>query len=157
VRSSLAHSRRAGRRRDPYALPIAASLFGLSESEALVFLFVILPFAVAGLVIAFVSWRSSHGPQPLRTSQILAEGLPGEARVVSVKMYGGFLDPRPMVRIGLQVTAGVDGTPFDLDVVQSLPKDVFRRLRPGETVAVRLTPDRTAGAIVWQRGDDGGW
>ena len=141
----------------PYALPITASLFGLSQSEALVFLFVILPFAVAGLVVAFVSWRSSHGPAPVRTSQILAEGLPGEAKVTSVKITTGpFMDPHPMVRIGLQVTSGFDEPPFDLNVVQSLPKDVARRLRPGDTVEVRLSPDRSAGAVVWQRGDDAG-
>jgi hypothetical protein len=128
----------------------------LSQSEALVFLFVILPFLLAGLVIAFVSWRSSHGPPPIRTSQILAEGLPGEAKVVSVKMTGGFLDPRPMIRIGLHVTSGFDGPPFDLDVVQSFPKDVARKIRPGDTVQVRLTADRSAGAVVWQRGDDTG-
>jgi hypothetical protein len=109
-------------------------------------------------VVAFVTWRSSRGPAPIRTSQILAEGLPGEAKVVSVKvMSGPFLDPRPMVRIGLEVTSGFDQPPFGLEVVQSLPRDVARRIRPGNTVEVRLTPDRSAGAVVWQRGGDGGW
>jgi hypothetical protein len=131
-----------------------ASLFGLSTTQALVVLFVILPFAVAAIIVPLVSWRSSGGPKPVLTSEILSQGVPAEARIISVKTLGGagFLDPRPMVRFMLMVTANRDEEPFELEVVQSFPRAATRELRPGELVEIRLTPDHTAGAILWSGG-----
>ncbi|HLI52694.1 MAG TPA: hypothetical protein VKU88_00055 [Acidimicrobiales bacterium] len=124
-----------------------ASLFGLSQTQALVVLFVIAPFAVAAVVVPLVAWRHSGGPPPLRTSEILARGDPGRAEVVSVRNVGNLLDARPMVRFVLRVTS--DPEPFELEVVQSLPRTAVRGFRPGDVVDVRLTPDRRAGAVVW--------
>jgi hypothetical protein len=103
---------------------------------------------VAGPVIAFVSWRSSGTPPPVRTSTILAEGAPAEGEVLAVKLLGTFLDMRPMVRFSLRVHV-VGESAFDLEVVQSLPRGVARDFHPGDLVELRLTPDRSAGAVVW--------
>ncbi len=124
-------------------------MLGVTQVQALVLLFVLLPFLVAAAVIAFVSWRSKGDPPPIRTSTILAEGYPAEAEVVAVKTLGGFLDMRPMVRFALRVNAGPGEAPFDLEVVQSLPADVARRIRAGDVLDVRVTADRSAGAVVW--------
>jgi hypothetical protein len=115
----------------------------------LLVLFVLLPFAVAGLVIPFVAWRSSGNPPPVRISEILAHGQPGEGEVVSVKALGGVLDMRPMVRFVLRVSVAIDEDPFELEVIQSLPRGVVREIRPGDVLEVRLTADRSAGAVVW--------
>jgi hypothetical protein len=131
-------------------LSLVASLFGLSETQALVVLFVVLPFVVAAVVVPLAVWRLSRGPKPVLTSDILAYGDPAEAEVISVRNVGGLFDPRPMVRFQLRVTPSGEA-PFELEVVQSLPRAVIGRFRPGETVEVRLTPDRSAGAIVWGR------
>lgn len=126
-----------------------ASLFGLSTTQALVVLFVVLPFALAVLVFLFVSWRTSDQPPPVLTSDILANGVPGRAEVMSVRSLGTILDVRPMVRFDLRVTApGRDGA-FDLEVVQALPRSLVRAFRAGDTVEVRLTPDLSRGAVVW--------
>jgi hypothetical protein len=127
---------------------LATSISSNQEKE-LIFLFVVLPFLVAGLVIAFVSWRSSHGPPPVRTSVILAEGQPAEAEVLAVKPLGSFLEVRPMVRFSLRVRPGGGEESFELEVVQSLPRGAFREIHTGDVVEVRLTADHTAGAIVW--------
>jgi hypothetical protein len=132
----------------PHAVPFAAVL-GVTQVQALVLLFVLLPLVVAAVVIAFVSWRWRGDPPPIRTSTILAEGYPAEAEVLAVKRLGGFLDMRPMVRFALRVNAGPSETPFELEVVQSLPADVAREIRPGDVLEVRLTADRSAGAVVW--------
>jgi len=125
----------------PLALP------AMTQALALLLLFVVLPFVVAGGVIAFVSWRSKGGPAPVRTSDILATGDPGEAEVLTVKAMGGFLDARPMVRMGLRVQAG-GSAPFDLEVTQSIPRGSLRDIRPGVRVEVRVTPDRSRAAVV---------
>jgi hypothetical protein len=119
----------------------------ITQVQALVVLFVLLPFVVAAGVIAFVSWRSSDGPPPVRTSDILATGERGDAEILAIRSFGGLLDTRPMVRLDLRVsTAGDDA--FDLQVTQSLPRPYARRLRVGDRVEVRILADRSAGAVV---------
>jgi hypothetical protein len=125
-----------------------ASLFGLSEAQALVVLFVFLPLALAAVVFPLVAWRSSGTPRPTLTSEILATGVPGEAEILATKVFGSIIDFRPMVRFRLMVRVGGD-EPFELEVFQSLPRGVVHALRPGDLVEVRVTPDRAAGAIVW--------
>ena len=129
------------------ALTLATTLSS-NQSDELIFLFVVLPFLVAGLVIWFVSWRSSHKPAPIRTSTILAEGQSAQAEVLSVKPLGSFLEVRPMVRFVLRVRADSD-EPFDLEVIQSLPRGAVRDFHAGDVIEVRLTPDHSAGAVVW--------
>jgi len=123
------------------------ALLAMTQALALLLLFVVLPFAVAGGVISFVSWRSKGGPAPVRTSDILATGDPGEAEVLTVKAMGGFLDARPMVRMGLRVQTG-GASAFELEVTQSIPRSSLRDIRPGMRVDVRLTPDHSRGAVV---------
>jgi hypothetical protein len=124
-------------------------VLGLTQAQALVLLFVVLPFVVAAVVIPLVAWRSSGGPPPVRTSDILASGRPAIAEVLAVKPSGSILDLRPMVRFSLRVNAGPDEPPFELEVVQSLPRGALRDFRPGNVVEVRLTADHSAGAVVW--------
>lgn len=125
-----------------------SSLFGLTTAQALVILFVLLPFVLAAIIFPLVSWRSRGGPKPVLTSDILAHGEPGRARIVAVRNLGGVLDVRPMVRFTLEVRASGENDSFDMEVVQALPRSLVRDYRPGEIVDVRFTPDRTAGAVV---------
>ena len=112
----------------------------------------VLPFVLAALIIPFVAWRSRDWPKPILTSELLATGEPADGEIVSVKNLGTIVDLRPMVRVVLQVTTrdGVD--PFELEVVQSFPRSIVYTLRPGERIEVRLSPDRSAGAVVWDTG-----
>ncbi len=112
-------------------------------------LFLLVPFGVAAVVVPLVAWRSSKGPRPVLTSEILASGDAAEAEVLSVRTLGGFLDPLPMIRFRLLVTVDPDDEPFELEVVQALPRGAAGGFRTGELVEVRLTADRTAGAVVW--------
>jgi hypothetical protein len=121
-------------------------VLALTQGLELVFLFLILPFVVAAGVIWFVSWRNDTGTPPLRTSQVLASGTPATARVTAVKMFANFLDARPMVHLALEVE--LDGSHFALDVTQSFPRMIAKAFRPGDTVEVRVSADRQAGAVV---------
>ncbi len=129
-----------------------ASLFGLSANQALVVLFVLLPFAVAAVIVPFVAWRSRNWPKPVLTSEILATGERATGEIQAVKVLGTIVDLRPMVRLNLNVSAYGGEEPFELEVVQSFPRSVIYGLRPGERVEMRLTPDHTAGAVVWDPG-----
>lgn len=130
---------------------VTGSLFGLSTTEALVILFVILPVALAAVIFPLVAWRAerSGGEKPVLTSDILASGVPGRAQIVSVRPLGSIVDMRPMVSFRLKVVTSPAGEPFDLEVIQSFPRSALRQFRPGDTVEVRLTPDLSRGAVVW--------
>ena len=122
-------------------------MVAITQVQALVVLFVVLPFVVAAGVIAFISGRSSDGPPPVRTSDILATGDPGEAEVLAIRSFGGLLDTRPMVRLDLRVTTAAHPA-FDLQVTQSLARPYARALRVGDRVEVRVLPDRSGAAVV---------
>ncbi len=132
-------------------MAMTASLFGLSTVQALVVLFILLPIAAGAVIVPIVSWRiSSSGPPPIRTSEILANGIPVTAQIVAVKTLGSIIEVRPMVRFVLRVQASPDGEPFELEVVQSLPRSVIGAFRSGDMVHARLSADLSAGAVVWQ-------
>jgi hypothetical protein len=124
-------------------------VIALTQSQALVLLFVVLPFLVAFPVLAFVSWRWKGRPAPIRTSTILQEGDPAEAEVLAVRHLGTLVDVRPMVRFSLRIRPLTGGEPFELEVTQSMPRGVARQIKVGETVDVRVMPDHSAGAVVW--------
>jgi hypothetical protein len=133
-----------------HTAPAASLVFGLNQSQALVILFVILPFVLAAIIVPLVSWRSSKGPRPILTSEILSQGLPGRAEILSVRTLGSIIDVRPMVRFELRITPASPGEePFEIEAVQSLPRGVISRYRPGDWVQVRFMPDRQAAAVVW--------
>ncbi len=129
-----------------HALVGSMAVLALTQGLELVLLFLVLPIIVAAGVLWFVSWRNDTGTAPIRTSQVLATGTPATAEVTAVEMFGNFLDARPMVRLGLDVT--LEGAHFPLDVTQSFPRTIAKMFRPGDTVEVRVTDDRQAGAVV---------
>lgn len=124
-------------------------MFGLSQTQALVILFLILPVVVAGILVPIMVRHNSGGTPPVLTRDVLAGGMPGEAEILSVRTLGSIVDLRPMVRFALQVTPAGGGDAFDLEVVQSLPRGVVGRFRKGDRVEVRFTPDHQHGAVVW--------
>jgi hypothetical protein len=129
-------------------------MVAITQVQALVLLFVVLPFIVAAGVIGLINWRSSAEPAPVRTSAVLATGEPGDGEVLAIRSFGGLFDTRPMVRLDLRVTTG--GQPaFALQVTQSLPRPFARSLRVGDHLELRVLPDRSAAAVVASHPEDG--
>lgn len=95
-----------------------------------------------------VRWLSK-GPRPLLTSELLATGTPAEGTIVKTKNLGNILDTKPMIRINLEATVEGESEPFELVVVQSFPRSVVGLFRPGDVVQLRVSPDRSTGAIEW--------
>lgn len=127
--------------------PTGTLVLGLSPVQALVILFVVLPIVAAAVIVPLVGWRTSKGPRPVLTSEILATGQPARGEILEVRSLGTILDVKPMVRFRLRVSAPAD-EPFDLTVVQSLPRSLVGRYRRGDVVELRVTSDRAAAAIV---------
>lgn len=119
----------------------------VTTTVALVLLFVVLPFVVAGGVIAFISWRGDGDTPPVRTSAVLRDGAPATAEVLSVRNLGNVLDVRPMICVGLRITPSGEEA-FDLEVTQSFPRSEVRQIRVGDRVDVRVLADRSAAALV---------
>ena len=110
-------------------------------------LFVLAPFLVAAVVVPLVGWRASKGPRPVLTSEILATGQPARATIAGVRSLGNILDVKPMVRFDLVVEVRGE-EPFSLTVVQAIPRSLVGGFRRGDHVDVRVTSDRSAGAVV---------
>jgi hypothetical protein len=124
-------------------------VLGLTQVQELVILFVLLPIVVAAIMVPLMVWRLSKGPRPILTSELLAHGTPADGKILSVRSLGNVLDPRPMVRFKLEVTVEPSEETFELEVVQSFPRSLVHLFRPGDLVRLRLSPDRSAGAIEW--------
>jgi hypothetical protein len=100
-------------------------------------------------VISFVARRAPEVDPSRRTSTLLREGEPVRAELVTWDKRGApFMDRQPMVSMRLRVMP-VGEAAFDLTVVQPLPAAFLRELEEGMSVEVRLSPDRTAGAVVF--------
>jgi hypothetical protein len=116
----------------------------VSGTAWLLLLFVVLPFVVAPFVVSYVAKRGPTLPAGHRTSELLESGEPAEAELIEWKNKGPFLfEGRPMIEF--KITVRGEG---DMTIVQSVPKPILTRLRQGMTLDVRLSADRTAGAIV---------
>lgn len=119
----------------------------MSNSAALLLLFVVLPLIVTPIVVAVVVRRSPDLPAEYRISALLDHGEPATAELLAWKNKGPFLlDSRPMVEYKLAVRTSAE--PFELSVTQSTPRGAIAQLRPGMTLEVRLSADGRVGAIV---------
>jgi hypothetical protein len=124
-------------------------VFGLSQLQALVIIFILLPIVAAAVLVPLMVRWLSRGPKPILISELLAHGIPAEGKILTTKSLGNIFDFRPMVRFNLQATVEAGEEPFELEVVQALPRSMVGVFRPGDIVKLRLSPDRSAGAIEW--------
>jgi hypothetical protein len=131
------------------ALITGGLVFGLSQLQALVILFIVLPVAVAAVIVPLMVRRLSKGPRPILTSELLASGTPAEGKILNIRSLGNILDVRPMIRFDVEATVEADEEPFELQVFQAFPRSMVGVFKPGDIVRLRLSPDRTTGAIEW--------
>lgn len=111
--------------------------------------FVVAPIVAGVILVPLMVRLLSKGPRPMLTSELLAHGSRAEGQIVRVKSLGNILDVKPMVRFDLEVSGAAGEEPFALQVVQALPRSMVGVFRPGDIVRVRLSPDRSTGAIEW--------
>jgi len=123
-------------------------LAAVSQSVALLLLFIGLPLVLAYVVARLVQWRSEPFPPELRTSAILRDGEPAEGVLNDWRSPSqSFLDRHPMVTFRVSVSGA---SPFDIEITQSVPRPILRQLERGMTVPLRLTADHAHGAIAFQ-------
>ena len=116
----------------------------MNGTSALLLLFVVLPVVLGVVVIALVGRGGPTVAPELRTSSLLQDGEPAKAELLQWKRSGAlFLDRRPMVAFRVRVV----GESTELTIVQSIPAGLVRDLEKGMTLDVRLSPDRSAGAV----------
>ena len=121
-------------------------VLAVSQGVALLFLFVALPLVLAAAIAWLVQSRSEPFPPELRTSSLLRDGQPAEGTLLDWRSPAqSFLDRHPMITFRVSIAADV---PFELDITQSIPRALLRSLEKGDMVDVRLSADRTVGAIV---------
>lgn len=120
----------------------------MSPGAALL-LFVVLPIVLG---VAVIAWVQRHAPAVTaghRTSDLLRDGIPATGTLIDWRTPGqSFLDSRPMTTF--RVTLHGD-EPVELSITQSVPRGVLSSMKPGMEVDVRLSEDRSAGAVVLPR------
>lgn len=119
----------------------------MSQTVALLLIFVVLPFVVAPIVVALVARRSPSLPAEYRTSELLAHGEVHRGEIVEWTNRGQFLDRRPMV--SMRVRVGDE----EMIITQSVPRRLLPKVRAGAEVDVRLSADHKAGAVVLPEDD----
>ncbi|GAC1544262.1 MAG: hypothetical protein NVS3B12_32950 [Acidimicrobiales bacterium] len=119
----------------------------MSLTLALLLLFVVAPFLVAGLVIGVIAWTTRKDELPVRTSTVLRTGRQVWAEVIRVRNLGSVLDVRPMVEVTVRIADEPTGNQ-EVMVTQAMPRRAVRRLRPGAQVELRVLAEPLAAAIV---------
>ncbi|GAC1374719.1 MAG: hypothetical protein NVSMB4_02430 [Acidimicrobiales bacterium] len=119
----------------------------MSLTLALLLLFVVAPFLVAGLVIGVIAWTTRKDELPVRTSMVLRTGRQVWAEVIRVRNLGSVLDVRPMVEVTVRIADEQTGNQ-EVMVTQAMPRRAVRSLRPGAHVELRVLADSSAAAIV---------
>jgi hypothetical protein len=122
-------------------------MMALGGQGSLLVLFVIVPVAVGVVVMAVIGRAGPSAAPGTRTSELLTNGELAEAEVLGARRLGSPLDLRPMVQLRLEVRPD-SGEPFELTVVQSMPRRALASLLPGTKVQARLGPGRAVGAVV---------
>ena len=122
----------------------------LSDSSALLLLFVVLPLVLAPIVIVYVDRRSPKVVEGARTSELLQDGEPVQAELVGWRILTTFFfDPRPMIEFTVRFADGAE-----LVTTQAVPRLLVGDLRTGMELVVSVNAERTAGAVVLEV-DDG--
>jgi len=126
-------------------------VLALSGGTSLLLLFLVLPVVVGGIVMTLISRSGPQVPPEHRTSALLALGELADGHVLDLRRLGSPLDMRPMVAFRLEVHPVATSDPFptfELIVTQAVPRRLVARLHPGLLLAVRLSQDHSAGAVI---------
>jgi hypothetical protein len=80
----------------------------------------------------------------------MAEGVPGEARVLGLSDTGATLNFDPVCELRLQVFLPGEA-PYETSIRQAVPRTTTDRLALGTLVPVRVDPDDVSGVVVDHR------
>lgn len=126
------------------------TVLAISQSSALLLLFVVLPVVLAPIVIAYVDRHSPAAKEGERTSDLLRDGEETRAELIRWRLLTTFLfDPRPMVEFELRFEDG-----HELTTTQAVPRPLVGDIRTGMEMIVSVNADRSAGAVVLDFGDE---
>jgi hypothetical protein len=82
--------------------------------------------------------------QSTERNQLLAQGAPGSARVISLEGTGTLVNNAPQVVIGLEVHPSAGGAPFLARCVSLVSQLQIPQVQPGCMVPVRFDPSNVS-------------
>jgi len=106
-------------------------------------------FAFAGLVFwkTFLPMMKNAnrlmgqlGDQAAERNQLLAQGVPGNARVLSLEGTGTLVNNAPQVVMGLEVHPATGAAPFHVRCISLVSQLQIPQVQPGCMVPVRFDP-----------------
>lgn len=82
--------------------------------------------------------------QSAERQQLLAQGIPGSARVISLEGTGTLINNAPQVVLGLEVQPAMGGAPFLARCVSLVSQLQIPQVQPGCMVPVRFDPSNVS-------------
>jgi len=119
---------------------------GAGEIGVIVFTIVIIIVSIAAAIIPVVLILKFLGNMSGQRQQLLATGIPAQARVVQLGMTGTTINDNPLLQIVLEVQAGQSPgyrggpTSFVASTQMLVPMIAMPRVQPGSVVPVRYSP-----------------
>ncbi len=102
----------------------------------LLFTAVILIGTAAGMFFLFKTMAKAQQDK----AQLLANGVPAQARIVSANQTGMFVNNNPQVAFQLEVQPQA-GSPYPVQMTSVVQMVALPRIQPGMTVGVKIDPN----------------
>lgn len=107
---------------------------------------------LGGVALLLLLWANRWGRRYAEAQRIRTQGLPGQARIVSMTQTGVYLNEQPQVALTLEVTTSMQG-PYQVTVKEYVPLIALGRLSSGMPLPVKVDPaDPNNVVIEWGSG-----
>lgn len=105
---------------------------------------------LGGVALLLLLWARRWGRRYAEAQRIRTQGLPGQARIVSMTQTGVYVNEQPQVALTLEVTTDMQG-PYQVTVKEYVPLIALGRLSSGMPLPVKVDPADPNNVIIeWE-------
>jgi hypothetical protein len=116
-------------------------------NEVVRFGFYLTAAGLGGVAILLLLWgrRMRRGYQ--EAQRLKVQGIPGQARIVSMRQTGVYMNEQPQIELTLEVTTAMQG-PYQVVVKEWVPLMLLGRLTNGLPLPVKVDPIRPDNLVI---------
>ncbi len=105
---------------------------------------------LGGVGLLLLLWARRWGRRYAEAQRIKTQGVPGQARIVSMQQTGVTMNEQPQVKLTLEVTTAMHGA-YQVTVKEYVPLIALGRLSGGMPLPVKVDPaDQNNVVIEWE-------